>query len=62
MESKYASDAVAAFEKILRKNAKPDGVWVEQGTSGGSSGGISDGIAKNLARVKASKSNLQEMK
>ena len=35
MKSKYASDAVAAFNKILRKNTKPDGVWVDQGTEFG---------------------------
>ena len=32
MKSKYASDAVAAFKKMLRKNTKPDRVWVDQGT------------------------------
>ena len=32
MKSKYASDAVAAFEKVFRKNTKPDRVWVDQGT------------------------------
>ena len=35
MKSKYASDAVAAFKKILRKNTKPDRVWVDQGTEFG---------------------------
>ena len=30
MKSKYASDAVAAFKKMLRKNTKPDRVWVDQ--------------------------------
>ena len=32
MKSKYASDAVATFKKMLRKNTKPDKVWVDQGT------------------------------
>ena len=32
MKSKYASNAVAAFKKTLRKNSKPDRVWVDQGT------------------------------
>ena len=32
MKSKYASDAVAAVKKMLRKNTKPDRVWVDQGT------------------------------
>ena len=35
MKSKYASDAVAAFKKMLRKNTKPDRVWVDQGTEFG---------------------------
>ena len=35
MKSKYASDAVAAFKKILRKNTKPERVWVDQGTEFG---------------------------
>ena len=35
MKSKYASDAVAAFKKMLLKNTKPDRVWVEQGTEFG---------------------------
>ena len=35
MKSKYASDAVAAFNKMLRKNTKPDRVWVDQGTEFG---------------------------
>ena len=35
MKSKYASDAVAAFKKMLRKNTKPDKVWVDQGTEFG---------------------------
>ena len=35
MKSKYASDAVAAIKKILRKNTKPDRVWADQGTEFG---------------------------
>ena len=35
MKSKYAPDAVAAFKKMLRKNTKPDRVWVDQGTEFG---------------------------
>ena len=35
MKSKYASDALAAFKKMLRKNTKPDRVWVDQGTKFG---------------------------
>ena len=35
MKSEYASDAVAAFKKMLRKNTKPDRVWVDQGTEFG---------------------------
>ena len=35
MKSKYASDAVAAFKKMLRKNTKPDRVWVDKGTEFG---------------------------
>ena len=35
MKSKYASDAVAALQKMLRKNTKPDRVWVDQGTEFG---------------------------
>ena len=42
MKSKYASDAVAAYKKMLRKNAKPDSVGVDQGTEFGG------GIQKNL--------------
>ena len=34
-KSKYGSDAVAAFKKMLRKNTKPDRVWVDQGTEFG---------------------------
>ena len=32
MKSKYAFDAVAAFNKMLRKNTKPDRALVDQGT------------------------------
>ena len=35
MKSKYASNAVAAFKKMLRKKNKPDRVWVDQGTEFG---------------------------
>ena len=35
MKSKYGSDAVAAFKKMLRKNTKLDRVWVVQGTEFG---------------------------
>ena len=36
VKSRYASDAVAAFKKwTLRKNTKPDRVWVDQGTAFG---------------------------
>ena len=35
MKSKYASDAVAAFKKMLRMNTKPYRVWVDQGTEFG---------------------------
>ena len=55
MESKNASDAVNAFEKILRKNAKPDGVWVDQDTEFWWD-------FKNVARLKASKSTRNEKK
>ena len=55
MKSKYASDAVAAFQKMLRKNNKPERVWIDQGTEIG-------GEFKNLARVRTSKSRLQEVK
>ena len=55
MKSKYASDAVAAFQKMLRKNNKPERVWIDQGTEFG-------GEFKNFARVRTSKSTLQEVK
>ena len=32
IKSKYHSDAVHAFQKMLRKNTKPDRVWIDQGT------------------------------
>ena len=32
MKSKYSTDAVAAFKKMLRKNSMPAKVWVDQGT------------------------------
>ena len=35
MKSKYASDDLAAFKKMLRKNTKRDRVWVDQGTEFG---------------------------
>ena len=35
MKSKYASDAVAAFKKMLRKNTKLDRVWFDEGTEFG---------------------------
>ena len=35
MKSNYASDAVAAFKKLLRMNTKSDRVWVDQGTEFG---------------------------
>ena len=35
MKSKYSTDAVAAFKKMLRKNNIPQKVWVDQGTEFG---------------------------
>ena len=35
MKSKYSTDAVAAFKKMLRKNNIPQKVWVDQGTKFG---------------------------
>ena len=32
MKSKYSTDAVAAFKKMLRKKSMPAKVWVDQGT------------------------------
>ena len=32
MKSKYSTDAVAAFKKMLRKNNIPQKRWVDQGT------------------------------
>ena len=44
MKSKYASEAVAAFKNMLRKNTKSDRVWVDQCTEFGEN-------SKNFARV-----------
>ena len=35
MKSKYSTDTVAAFKKMLRKNNVPQKVWVDQGTKFG---------------------------
>ena len=35
VKSKYASNGIAAFQKMLTKNTKPDRVWVDQGTDFG---------------------------
>ena len=35
MKSKYSTDTVAAFKKMLRKNNVPQKVWVDQGTEFG---------------------------
>ena len=32
MKSKYSTDAVVAFKKMLRKKSMPAKVWVDQGT------------------------------
>ena len=32
MKSKYSTDAVVAFKKMLRKKSMPMKVWVDQGT------------------------------
>ena len=32
MKSKYSTDAVVAFKKMLRKRSMPTKVWVDQGT------------------------------
>ena len=55
MKSKYASDVVVAFKKMLMKNTKPDRMLIDQGTEFGRE-------EKIFARVKTSKSTLQEVK
>ena len=57
MNSKNASEAVVAFKKMVRKNTKPDRVWVDQGTEDDKREN-----STNFARVKTSKSTLQEVK
>ena len=55
MKSKYSFDVVAAFEKLSRKNTKPDRVWVYQVT-------VFRGEFKNFFICKANEIYLQNMK